>query len=176
MVVAAIVTLATRLGILSGTITLVIICNGVAPMLCAASITPASTSRILVSTRRETNGKEAMTSGTIEATVPMDVPTMARDSGITIIIKIRKGTLRSRFTRPFSSAITQRGRGRTPPCSPVTRQTPSGRPMTSASSVATAVDQMVSHVSNGMVGKICKNVCQSLPAKNSAISRSPPHR
>ncbi len=56
MVVAAIVTLATRLGMLSGTMTLVIICSGVAPMLWAASMTPASTSRILVSTRRDTNG------------------------------------------------------------------------------------------------------------------------
>ena len=171
MVVAAIVTLAIRLGMLSGTMTLVMICSGVAPMLWAASMTPASTSRILVSTRRDTNGNDAMTSGTMDATVPMDVPTMARDSGMTMIIKIKNGTLRSRFTRPFSSAMSQRGRGRTPPCSPVTRQTPSGRPMTSASSVATTVDQTVSHVSNGMVGKICKNVCHSLPAKSSAISR-----
>ena len=161
---------------LSGTMTFVMICSGVAPMLWAASITPPSTSRMLVSTRRDTNGKDAMTSGTMDATVPMEVPTMARDSGMTMIIKIRKGTLRNRFTRPLSSAISQRGRGRTPPCSPVTRQTPSGRPMTSASRVATTVDQMVSQVSNGMVGRICMNVCQSLPAKNSAISRSPPHR
>ena len=145
-------------------------------MLWAASMTPASTSRILVSTRRDTNGNDAMTSGTMDATVPMDVPTMARDSGMTMIIKIKNGTLRSRFTRPFSNAMSQRGRGRTPPCSPVTRQTPSGRPMTSAISVATTVDHTVSHVSNGMVGKICKNVCHSLPAKSSAISRSPPQK
>ena len=170
------VMLATRLGMLSGTITLVMICKGVAPMLWAASMTPGSTSRMLVSIRRETNGKDAMTSGTIEATVPMDVPTIKRDSGMTIIIRIRNGTLRSRLIRPFSSAMTHLGSGRMPLGSPVTSSTPKGRPMTSASRVATTVDQTVSQVSNGMVGRICKKVCQSLPAKNSAISCSPPHR
>ena len=153
MVVAAMVMLATRLGMLSGTITLVMICKGVAPMLWAASMTPGSTSRMLVSIRRETNGKDAMTSGTREATVPMDVPTIKRDSGMTHL-----------------------GSGRMPLGSPVTSSTPKGRPMTSASRVATTVDQTVSQVSNGMVGRICKKVCQSLPAKNSAISCSPPHR
>ena len=167
---------ATRLGILSGIITFIIICRGDAPMLCAASMTPASTSRILVSTRRDTNGKDAITNGTMDATVPMEVPTIKRDSGMTMIIKIKNGTLRSRLITAFSSTISQRGRGRTPSFSPVTRQTPSGRPMTSASSVATQVDQMVSHVSNGRVGSTCIKVVHSLPAKNSAISRSPPHR
>ena len=160
---------------LSGTMTFVMICSGVAPMLWAASITPPSTSRMLVSTRRDTKGKDAMTSGTMEATVPMEVPTMARDSGMTMIIKIRKGTLRSRFTRPLSSAISQRGRGRTPPCSPVTRQTPGDEPMTApAGRNYGGPDGLPGF--NGMVGRICMNVCQSLPTKNSAISRSPPHR
>ena len=145
-------------------------------MLCAASMTPASTSRMLVSTRRDTNGKDAITSGTMDATVPMEVPTIRRDSGMTIIIKIKNGTLRSRLIRPFSSAISQRGRGRTPSFSPVTRHTPRGKPMTSASSVAKQVDQTVSHVSNGRVGSTCIKVVHCLSAKNSAISRSPPHR
>jgi len=59
-------------------ITLVMICSGVAPMLWAASTTPESTSRMLVSTRRDTNGKDAMTSGTMDATVPIEVPTIKR--------------------------------------------------------------------------------------------------
>ncbi len=94
-------------------------------MLWAASTTPRSTSRMLVSTRRDTNGKDAMTSGTMDATVPIDVPTMARDSGMTMIIKIKNGTLRSRLIRPFSSAMTQRGSGRTPS---LLRPLPAARP------------------------------------------------
>ena len=134
------VALAIRLGMLSGISTLVMICSGVAPMLWAASTTPESTSRMLVSTRRDTNGKDAMTSGTMDATVPIEVPTIKRDSGMTMIIKIKNGTLRSRLITPFSSRITQRGSGRTPPGSPVTSSTPSGRPMTSANRVATTVE------------------------------------
>ena len=55
-----------------------------------------------------------MTSGTMDATVPIEVPTIKRDSGMTMIIKIKNGTLRSRLITPFSNRITQRGSGRTP--------------------------------------------------------------
>ncbi len=51
---------------------------------------------------------------------------------MTIIIRIRNGTLRSRLIRPFSSAMTHLGSGRMPLGSPVTSSTPKGRPMTSA--------------------------------------------
>ena len=176
MVVVAMVMLEIRLGMLSGIMTLTMICSGVAPMLCAASMTPASTSRMLVSTRRDTNGKDAMTSGTMDAGVPMEVPTMRRDSGMTMIIRIKNGTLRSRLMSTLSACMSQRGSGRTPPGSPATRQTPSGSPMTSASSVATAVDQTVSHVSKGMVGRICRNSAHCLLASSSLMRRSPPHR
>ena len=71
-----------------------------------------------------------MTSGTMDATVPIEVPTIKRDSGMTMIIKIKNGTLRSRLITPFSNRITQRGSGRTP----------RGRPMTSANRVATTVE------------------------------------
>ena len=76
----------------SGIMTLVMIWKGVAPMLWAASTTPSSSSRRLVSTRRATKGKAATTSGTMVALVPTVVPTMARVSGKTQIIKIRNGT------------------------------------------------------------------------------------
>ena len=62
--------LETRPGRLSGIITLVMIWKGVAPMLWAASMTPASSSRRLVSTSRATKGKEATTRGTMVALVP----------------------------------------------------------------------------------------------------------
>ena len=41
-------------------------------MLWAASTTPESTSRMLVSTRRDTNGKDAMTSGTMDASLAIE--------------------------------------------------------------------------------------------------------
>ncbi len=84
-------------------------------MLCAASIMLGSTSRRLLSARRAINGNAAMTSGTIEATVPTVVPTIARVSGRTIIINIRNGIERSRLTITLSIRIIGRGSGSTPP-------------------------------------------------------------
>ena len=139
MVVRAVVMLETRLGILSGIITLVMICRGVAPMLWAASMTPASSSRRLVSTRRATKGKAAATKGTMVALVPTVVPTISRDRGNTQIIKIKKGMLRRMLMTKFSACISQPGRGRTPSLSPATSSTPRGSPSTRAK----AVERMV---------------------------------
>ena len=83
---------------------------GVAPMLCAASMMLGSSSRRLLSTRRATNGKAAMTSGTMVALVPTVVPMMRRESGKTMIIRIRNGIERSRLIRTFSTLISQRGK------------------------------------------------------------------
>ena len=135
MVVRAVVMLEIRPGRHSGIITLVMIWNGVAPMLWAASTTPSSSSRRLVSTRRATNGKAATTSGTMVALVPTVVPTMTRVSGNTQIIKIRKGTLRRMLMTMLRMCISQPGRGSTPSLSPATSSTPSGRPSTSANAV-----------------------------------------
>ena len=118
-----------RLGRASGSITLVTICQGLAPMLWAASTTPWSTSRRLPSTIRATRGKAAMTMGGMVAMVPTLVPTMTLDRGRQIIIRIRKGTLRSRLMTTFITVIMGLGRGFTPPFSPVTSSTPRGRPM-----------------------------------------------
>ena len=139
MVVRAVVMLEIRPGRHSGIITLVMIWNGVAPMLWAASTTPSSSSRRLVSTRRATNGKAATTSGTMVALVPTVVPTMTRVSGNTQIIKIRKGTLRRMLMTMLRMCISQPGRGSTPSLSPATRSTPSGRPSTSANAVERTV-------------------------------------
>ena len=139
MVVRAVVMLEIRPGRHSGIITLVMIWNGVAPMLWAASTTPSSSSRRLVSTRRATNGKAATTSGTMVAFVPTVVPTMIRVSGKTQIIKIRKGTLRRMLMMIFSRCISQPGRGRMPSLSPATSSTPSGRPMTRENAVESTV-------------------------------------
>ena len=101
-------------GILSGIITLVIIWNGDAPILCAASIMFGFTSRRLLSTRRATNGAAAITSGTIDAVVPTTVPMMKRVSGNTKIIRIRNGIERSRFITIFKILKTGFGSGSTP--------------------------------------------------------------
>ena len=108
-------------------------------MLWAASMMLPSTSRRLVSTRRATKGKAAATRGTMVAVVPMVVPTSRRDRGNTMIIRIRNGTERSRLMITFSTCISQRGRGSTPPFSPTTSSTPRGRPMTSDSAVLSTV-------------------------------------
>ena len=73
------------------------------------------------------------------ALVPTVVPTMARVSGKTQIIRIRKGTLRRMLMTMFRMCISQEGSGRTPSLSPATSSTPSGRPSTSAKAVESAV-------------------------------------
>ena len=108
-------------------------------MLWAASMILPSTSRRLLSTRRATKGNAAATSGTMVAVVPMVVPISRRDRGNTMIIRIRNGTERSRLMMTFSTCSSQPGSGRTPPFSPTTSSTPSGRPMTRDSAVLSTV-------------------------------------
>ena len=82
-------------------------------MLCAASMILGLTSRRLLSTSLAINGKAAIVSGTMEATVPTGVPTISLVSGITMIMRIRKGTERSRFMITFKNrhqAISDSGR------------------------------------------------------------------
>ena len=80
-----------------------------------------------------------MTSGTMVALVPTVVPMMRRESGKTMIIRIRNGIERSRLIRTFSTLISQRGSGSTPSLSPTTSSTPSGRPITMAKAVERSV-------------------------------------
>jgi hypothetical protein len=145
----AMVALDNRLGILSGIITLQIICIGDAPILWAASIIFGLISLRLLSTRRAIKGKAAITSGTMDAVVPTDVPTIARVRGITIIIRIRNGIERRRFITTFNIRITHFGSGRTPPFSPTTSSTPMGKPIIIANSVAKTVTYTVSHIARG---------------------------
>ena len=74
-------------GLASESITLVIIDQVPAPIDKAASIKPHSISFSEVSTRRATKGMAAKVSGTMEATVPIYVPTSRRVMGI---IKIKR--------------------------------------------------------------------------------------
>ena len=73
------------------------------------------------------------------AVVPTVVPMMRRESGKTMIIRIRNGMERSRLMMTFSTLIRAFGSGRTPSFSPATSSTPSGRPMTMASAVDSSV-------------------------------------
>jgi hypothetical protein len=82
----------------SGINTLYMISNGVAPIDCAASMMPRSTSRSDDSTTRPTNGIAATESGTIAAFLPIDVPTIARVKGIRTIISITNGADLPMFT------------------------------------------------------------------------------
>ena len=135
----AIVALEISDGTLSGIITLQMICIGVAPMLWAASMMLGFTSRKLPSTSRATNGNAAITSGTMDATVPTVVPTISRVSGKTMIMRIRNGTDRSRLMTTLSTCISPLGSGSTPFFSPTTSSTPSGRPSTMANAVDNTV-------------------------------------
>ena len=80
-----------------------------------------------------------MTKGTMDATVPTGVPTISLVSGITMIIRIRKGTERSRLIRTSSSVSSHLGRGRMPSLPPTASSTPSGRPIRIAMAVETMV-------------------------------------
>ena len=84
-----------------------------APMDCAASTTPESTSSSEDSTSRATKGAAAMTSGTTVALLPMVVPTRRRVTGMTAIMRMRKGKERVRFTTTSSTLYTS-GRGLIP--------------------------------------------------------------
>ena len=86
------------------------------------------------------NGKAATVSGTMEATVPREVPTITRVSGMIMTIRIINGMERSRLISTFRKPISGAGRGRMPFFSPVTSSTPSGRPMITANSVASNVE------------------------------------
>src|SRR5450830_1983280 len=108
------------------------ICQVVAPMACAASTRPWSTSRSAVSTRRAMNGAEAMVSGTIAAAVPMDVPTKKRVNGITATSKMMNGVERTALTsRPATRLNARLGKmpWRSVRCSAM----PSGTPNTAPS-------------------------------------------
>ncbi|MPM93863.1 hypothetical protein SDC9_141005 [bioreactor metagenome] len=121
----------------SGTSTLVIICQGVAPIAWAASITPYSTSFKEVSTKRPTNGMAAMLSGTMAASVPMEVPTKIRVSGIIATIRIIKGVDRAAFTILPKMRLSGTF-SKICPLSVVTRTTPRGIPASAAISDDTA--------------------------------------
>ncbi len=73
------------------------------------------------------------------AVVPTVVPTIRRESGKTMIIRMRNGIERSRLMMTFSTLISQRGSGSTPPFSPATSSTPSGSPSTMANAVESTV-------------------------------------
>ena len=114
--------------------------KGEQPMAWAASMTPLSTSRREASTSRATKGAAAMTSGGMEAMVPILVPTRSLLRGRTISIRIRKGTERRMLMTKLRTFITGAGRGRTPSRSPATSSTPRIRPSTQAAAVATTVE------------------------------------
>ena len=75
----------------------------------------------------------------MEAGVPMEVPSTNMDKGSTAIIRIKKGTLRSKLMTALSRVMSQPGSGRTPSFSPATSSAPRGRPTTMASKVEMAV-------------------------------------
>ena len=95
----------SRLGTLSTSSTRVMICQLVAPMQRAASITPPSTSSRLCSTMRATKGAAATVRGRLAALAPMEVPITARVKGVRNSIRIIKGMLRKMFTSQPKAAL-----------------------------------------------------------------------
>ncbi len=99
------------------------------PMAWAASSTPRSISRREPSASRATKGKDATVRGTSMPTVPIVVPTITRDRGMTSTIRIKKGMERSRLMTVLTACIKGGGRGWMPSFAPTTSRTPRGRPM-----------------------------------------------
>ena len=98
------------------------------PMLCAASITPCLTDDAEASTLLATIGNDAITSGTIVAEEPTDVPIMSLVNGIAATSIITKGTdLRRLTTDP--KTLFRTGFGDMPSGLLTDRNTPSGNPM-----------------------------------------------
>ena len=135
----------TKDGMLSGRSTLLMICQVLAPKLCAASTRPPSISARLCSTMRATKGAADTVSGTIAAPTPSEVPTMARVNGIMNTIRMMNGMERMMFTIQPSTLLKMRC-GCRPPGSVKTSRTPTGMPMTYANSVESTVMMMASHV------------------------------
>ena len=75
----------------------------------------------------------------MDATVPTEVPTIRRVSGMTTTIRIRKGMERRKLITTLMIFISQPGMGRTPLGSPATSIMPRGRPMMMANSVESRV-------------------------------------
>ena len=110
------------------------ICSGLAPMLCAASITPWSISSSEDSMTRAMNGAAEIVSGTIAAVVPMEEPTSTRVSGMMATIKIINGVERVALTITPSTELTA-AFGRMWLARVTVKIIPSGMPMRLASSV-----------------------------------------
>ena len=178
MVVMARVKLLMRLGTLSGSMTCSRICIGVAPMDCAISMMLGLTSRRLPSTRRATKGKAAMTSGTMEATVPTDVPTMRRVMGMTITMRMRKGTERRKLMMTLMTFMTGAGQGRMPFSSQATRIIPNGRPRRMAKKVERRVTYSVSQRASGKSRMTISHASASFSGVNALakLIRHPPFR
>ncbi len=130
-------------GRLSNSSTLNTICRLLAPKLCAASTRLPSTSASDCSTTRATNGAAVTTSGTIAPGTPSEVPTMRRVSGIRATSRMMNGTERTMFTIQPSTVLSG-AFGRMPFFAEVMSSTPTGRPITYARKVATAVMMSVS--------------------------------
>ena len=84
-----------------------------------------------------------MTSGTMAPGTPSEVPTISRVSGMMATSRMMNGTERTMFTIQPSTVLSG-AFGRMPFFAEVMSSTPIGRPITYASSVATAVMMIVS--------------------------------
>src|SRR5437868_8803308 len=121
------VSAATMPGLASGSSTFHTICPVVAPMDCAASTRPRSTSRNALSTSRAIKGIAAMVSGTTAAVVPIDEPTIKRVNGITTTSRMMNGTERTALTTTPIPRLNS-GCASTPPRLVRCSSTPSGMP------------------------------------------------
>ena len=82
----------------SGSMTFQMICQGLAPIDWAISMTPGSISSMDDSMIRATKGAHVMVRGTMAAVVPMEEPTTRRVKGMMATMRIMKGTDRMALT------------------------------------------------------------------------------
>ena len=77
-------------------------------MACAASVSPGSTSRSAVSNNRAMKAMAAIDSGTVAASVPIDVPATSRVNGTIETIRMMNGTDRTALISPANTRLTGR--------------------------------------------------------------------
>ena len=144
------------------------ICRSLAPMACAASMTPRGTSRRLCSTSRAKYGMAAQASGTEAAMGPMDVPTSQRVNGTRATSRMTNGNERTMLTSQLTMAnstgfcIDWPGLSRN-------SQMPSGPPSSTAADRPTPIITSVSPMASQSSGSTSTRVGGSMASRLSSI-------
>ena len=152
-------------------------CQRDAPIIATASILPAGISRRFSSNSRAAKGTAAMTSASIAALGPVERPSSSWLSGISAMMRMKKGNERSTLTTKPTTRFTPRTTG----CEELSvsnSATPSGSPSTTVSSMVPAVMYRVTRIDHQRLPVPVHSVKARFWSHSSriAIMRPPPSR